>query len=142
MFFPVDGPGGTGKTHLYKKVLHYCQMMGKIAVAVAMSGIAALLLPGGRTVDSRFRLPVPVPLEGCKTNITSQSVTAKIMRDCAVVVWDEAPTSCRSMFEAVDNCMRYLLGVDKPFGGKTFLLGGDFRQIPPVMRYLDREAVA
>ena len=31
-------------------------------VAVAMSGVAALLLPGGSTAHSRFRLPVPLPI--------------------------------------------------------------------------------
>ena len=28
-----------------------------------------------------------------------------------------------------------------PFGGKVVLIGGDFRQIPPVLQYIDREAV-
>eukprot|EP00959_Pyramimonas_sp_CCMP1952_P226525 4736585-Pyramimonas_sp.AAC.1 len=55
----IDGPAGTGKTHVYRKILHYVRMTGRIALAVAMSGIAALLLPGGRTAHSRFRLPVP-----------------------------------------------------------------------------------
>eukprot|EP00973_Karenia_brevis_P056055 7796937-Karenia_brevis.AAC.2 len=59
----VDGPAGTGKTHLYKKVLHYVRMQRLIALAIAMSGIAALLLPGGRTAHRRFRLPVPVPMD-------------------------------------------------------------------------------
>ena len=65
----VDGPAGTGKTFLYRKVLHYVRMSGRIALAVAFSGIAALLLPGGRTAHSRFRLPVPLPTEGCCCNI-------------------------------------------------------------------------
>ena len=70
----VDGPAGTGKTFLYRKVLHHVRSLGLIALAVSMSGIAALLLPGGRTAHSRFRLPVPVPLEGCTCNVKSQSV--------------------------------------------------------------------
>ena len=44
MLFAI-GPAGTGKTYLYKKVLHYVRMTGRIALAVAVSGIAALLLP-------------------------------------------------------------------------------------------------
>ena len=45
----VDGPAGTGKTFLYRKVLHYVRATRRIALAVAFSGIAALLLPGGKT---------------------------------------------------------------------------------------------
>ena len=74
----VDGPAGTGKTHLYKKVLHYVRMTGRIALAVAMSGIASLLLPGGRTAHSRFKLPVPVPLDNCKCNVSGKSTTASL----------------------------------------------------------------
>ena len=67
-----------GKTFLYRKVLHYARMNNRIALAVCMSGIAALLLPGGRTAHSRFRLPVPVPLEGCACNIKLQSWAAAV----------------------------------------------------------------
>jgi ATPase involved in DNA replication initiation len=57
----VDGPAGSGKTHLYRNILHSVRRLGGIALAMAMSGIAALLLPGGRTVHSWCRLPVPTP---------------------------------------------------------------------------------
>ncbi|KAL0021665.1 hypothetical protein WJX77_008631 [Trebouxia sp. C0004] len=52
MFF-VDGRGGTGKTFLYRLLLSHVRSQGKIALAVASSGLAALLLPGGRTAHSR-----------------------------------------------------------------------------------------
>ena len=133
---------GQANTHLYKKVLQYVRMTGRIALAVAMSGIAALLLPGGRTAHSRFKLPVPLPLDNCKCNVSGRSIAATLLRDCALIVWDEAPTASRSMFEAVDRCLRELMATDRPFGGKPVLLGGDFRQIPPVLRYVEREQVA
>ncbi len=47
--FFIDGPGGTGKTFLYDTLLAYVRGNGDIALAVASSGIAALLLEGGRT---------------------------------------------------------------------------------------------
>ncbi|XP_030939745.1 uncharacterized protein LOC115964607 [Quercus lobata] len=46
MFF-VYGHGGTGKTYLYRTILVAVRSKGKIALAVASSGIVALLLPGG-----------------------------------------------------------------------------------------------
>jgi hypothetical protein len=54
----VDGPGGTGKTFLYNKLLAKVRCEGDIALSVASSGIAALLLEGGRTAHSRFKIPI------------------------------------------------------------------------------------
>ena len=44
--FFIDCPGGTGKTFLYNTLLAYVRSKGNIALAVASSGIAALLLDG------------------------------------------------------------------------------------------------
>ena len=45
--FFVDGPGGTGKMFLYKALLAKVRSEGLIAIAIATSGIAALILPRG-----------------------------------------------------------------------------------------------
>ncbi|KAL7137773.1 hypothetical protein ABFS83_10G115500 [Erythranthe nasuta] len=81
MFF-LYGHGGTGKTFLWKTLLAAVRSKGDIVINVASSGIASLLLPGGRTAHSRFGLPI---------------------------------------------------NGDKPFGGKVVVIGGDFRQILPVV---------
>ncbi|KAG3082763.1 hypothetical protein PC121_g5978 [Phytophthora cactorum] len=59
LFF-VDGPGGggTGKSTLLKHILAKVRLSGKIALAVASSGIASLLLMGGRTAHSTFKIPL------------------------------------------------------------------------------------
>ena len=59
MFF-VYGHGGTGKTYLYRTILAAVRSKGKIALAVASSGIATLLLPSGRTAHSRFYILINV----------------------------------------------------------------------------------
>ncbi|CAK0837851.1 unnamed protein product [Prorocentrum cordatum] len=135
----IDGPAGRGETHVYKQILHYVRMTGRVALAVAMSGVAALLLPGGRTAHSR--LPVPIPLEGYKANVKPQYAAARLIRDAAVIIWDEASTASRAMFEAVDSCLRERFHDQRPFGGKAVALGGDFRQAPPVLRCIGRDAV-
>jgi ATP-dependent DNA helicase PIF1 len=53
MFF-VDGYGGTGKTYLWKTISYKLRSEGKIVLNVASSGIASILLPGGRTAHSQF----------------------------------------------------------------------------------------
>jgi hypothetical protein len=56
--FFVDGLGGIGKTFLYSCLLSTVRAQGRVAIAVASSGIVALLLDGGRTAHSRFKIPV------------------------------------------------------------------------------------
>ena len=55
MIFFVDGPGGTGKTFLYRTILATLRKASHIAIATTTSGIATTLLPGGRTSHSRLR---------------------------------------------------------------------------------------
>ena len=85
--FFVDGPGGTGKTFLYTQVLNYIRSKGKIALAVASSGIAALLLPGGRTAHSRLK--IPIKLNSSSTlNLPLQSEIAQLIRMAEIILWD------------------------------------------------------
>lgn len=81
MFF-LDGPGGTGKSFVLEQILADVRSNGNVALAVASSGIAAVLLTGGRTVHSRFRLPLQL--------------------ESKIIIWDEAPMCHRYAFEAID----------------------------------------
>uniref|UniRef100_A0A0A9HBZ0 ATP-dependent DNA helicase n=1 Tax=Arundo donax TaxID=35708 RepID=A0A0A9HBZ0_ARUDO len=58
--FYVDGPGGTGKPYLYKALLAMIRRQDKIAVATATCGVAALIMSGGRTAHSRFKIPLNI----------------------------------------------------------------------------------
>nr|GEZ91652.1 hypothetical protein [Tanacetum cinerariifolium] len=51
-----------------------------------------------------------------------------------LIIWDEALMAKRQVVEAVDRTMQDITGVKLPFGGKIFVLGGDFRQVLPVIR--------
>ena len=53
----VDGSGGTGKTYLYKALLAKVRSMNLITIATASFGIAASIMPGGRTAHSPLRFP-------------------------------------------------------------------------------------
>ncbi|KAF1883286.1 hypothetical protein Lal_00030393 [Lupinus albus] len=67
MFF-LYGYGGTGKTHMWRTLTYALRSEKQIVLMVASSGIASLLLPGGRTSHSKFKIPVP-SLENSICNI-------------------------------------------------------------------------
>ncbi|GJZ47341.1 uncharacterized protein Tco_0601173 [Tanacetum coccineum] len=89
MFF-VYRYGGTGKTYLYKTISAACHSHGGIVLNVALSGIAALLLEGGRTAHSRFGIPINV-VEDSMCNISADSELAELLRMTKLIIWDEAP---------------------------------------------------
>nr|XP_040251426.1 uncharacterized protein LOC120968594 [Aegilops tauschii subsp. strangulata] len=132
--FFVDGPGGTGKTFLYRAMLAKVRSDGNIGIATATSGVAASIMPGGRTAHSRFKIPLSCD-DGASCSFTKQSGTAKLLRMASLIIWDEASMMKRQAVEALDNSMRDIMGIrDRPFGGKTVVFGGDFRQVLPVVR--------
>ena len=54
----IDAPGGTGKTFVCNLLLAAVRKDRKIGVATASSGIAAILLRGGRTAHSTWKIPI------------------------------------------------------------------------------------
>ncbi|MCH84497.1 ATP-dependent DNA helicase PIF1 [Trifolium medium] len=138
-FFFLYGYGGTGKTFLWRTLSAALRSQGKIVINVASSGIASLLLPNGKTAHSTFCIPLEIN-DKSTCNIKQDCFRAQLLRATSLFIWDEAPMMNRYCFEAFDRTMRDLMGkVDKqnrkkPFGGKVVVLGGDFRQILPVIR--------
>ncbi|ONM31855.1 hypothetical protein ZEAMMB73_Zm00001d040704 [Zea mays] len=130
LFF-VDGP----------VLLATLRNQGKIAVATATSGVAASIMPGGRTAHSRFKIPLTID-DGAVCSFTKQSGTAELLRKASLIIWDEASMTKRQAVEALDNSMRDIMGRPAlPFGGKTIVFGGDFRQVLPVVRKGSRAQV-
>ncbi|PWZ31935.1 putative ubiquitin-like-specific protease 1B [Zea mays] len=114
---------------------------GKIAVATATSGVAASIMPGGRTAHPRFKIPLTID-DGAVRSFTKQSGTAELLRKASLIIWDEASMTKRQAVEALDNSMRDIMGRPAlPFGGKTIVFGGDFRQVLPIVHKGSRAQV-
>lgn len=110
----------------------------KVVLPVASSGIAATLFPGGRTAHYRFKIPLKLD-EDSSCSIHHNSDIAELIKQTKLIIWDEAPMQNRSAFECLDRSLRDIMRSVSPnrynklFGGITVLLGGDFRQILPVI---------
>jgi hypothetical protein len=145
LFF-MYGSGGTSKTFFWATLLYRLQGQGKIVLAVASSGIVSLLLSGGRTTHSRFKIPIDLHDE-LTCNITQQMKVAELVHKADLIIWDEASMMHHRAFEAVDRTLRDLMQLDdaqaigKIFGGKTVVFGGDFQQILPVVPKAGREDI-
>ncbi|XP_057739820.1 uncharacterized protein LOC130956895 [Arachis stenosperma] len=102
------------------------------------SGIASLLLPGGKTAHSMFNIPIELT-EETVCRIKKDSAKAEVVRLADLIIWDEAPMTNKLAFEALDRTLRDIMvsvsdrNKDLPFGGKVVVLGGDFRQVLPVI---------
>ncbi|XP_028752798.1 uncharacterized protein LOC114712429 [Neltuma alba] len=131
-FFFVYGYGGTGKTFLWNALTSTIRARGDIVLTVASSGIAATLLPSGRTAHSRFAIPIQVN-EDSVCNIKQNSPLANLIIATKLIIWDEAPMVQRFCIEAFDRTLKDIMHSNHPFGGKCVLMGGDFRQILPVI---------
>ncbi|GAU10475.1 hypothetical protein TSUD_421880, partial [Trifolium subterraneum] len=134
---PIDSSsyGGTGKTYIWRTLASALRSKQEIVVTVATSGIA-VLLPGGRTAHSKFKLPIPT-LDNSSCNIKYEDDLAELLRQTKLIIWDEAPMAHGYCFESLDRCLQDIMcktgNSDKIFGGKVVVFGGDFRQILPVI---------
>ncbi|GKE17466.1 ATP-dependent DNA helicase RRM3-like protein, partial [Tanacetum coccineum] len=111
---------------------------GDIVLNVESSGIASLLMSGGRTAHSRFHISINID-ETSTCSISAQSDLGALLKKCKLIIWDEAPMANKHCFEALDRSLRDILRksrydtCDQPFGNMTMVFDGDFRQVLPVI---------
>ena len=141
--FAIDAPGGTGKTFLLSTLLNQVRKSGKIAIATAFTGNAAILLPGGRTLHSRLKVPVGDGLHD-KTILpitNKKNGTRALLEETSLLIIDEVTMTEVNIFTAVDRTLREILDKTKPFGGLTVVVSGDWRQTLPVIERANRAQV-
>jgi len=134
--FFVHSAGGGGKTFVCNTIAaavrHGVHEDRRVALCVASSGIAALLLDGGRTAHSRFHIPIPAN-ETSVCTIAKDSILHNVLKQTGIIIWDEVPMQHKHAVEALDHTLQDVMKNSKPFGGITVLFGGDFRQTLPVV---------
>ena len=132
-YFFVDAPAGTGKTFVFNAILNYVRSLtdcgsNGIGLARASTGIASLLLFGGRTAHNSFHLGKDVD-ECTRIMVDEKGGLFKILKKAKIIIWDEATMAGKHLLHAIDDCLRQIMQQPNlPFGGKLLVMGGDFRQ--------------
>lgn len=130
----ITGQAGTGKSHIIKKFVDYCNQMEKTVAITAMTGTASSLI-GGKTIHSWGSLGLG--------NRGPEYYSEKILaswpkktkwKKCRVLIIDEVSMLTAQFFELIEEVARNVRGSGRPFGGIQVVLIGDFYQLPPVSK--------
>ena len=122
-----------GKTTVIKAMIEFYMTRGIICVPMATCGIAANLLPGGRTVHYRLHAPIKMTEESL-LKIKHNSPVAELVRKATIFIIDEITMAHKHLIECIDRSFRDLRECqDKPFGGAIMIFSGDWMQCLPVV---------
>jgi hypothetical protein len=132
-FHFIGGPGGTGKSALFKKLHAACRMNGLLISICAATSLAALLYEGATTAHSLFRYPVED-----ETDIDDQDLAtcdfkqerSDFLFEVSVIFWDEFVSNDRILMEAVLEEFRTRWIEPRYF---VFVCAGDFAQVRVVI---------
>ena len=117
----LHGGGGTGKSHVVRRVTREFQRMGYDVVNTCTTGAGATQIPNGRTFHSAFKCFrknqfSPQALEEIKLIFTPS---------VRLVIIDEVSMLRAEFLSLMDERLRRVYRNDVPFGGISVLLVGD-----------------
>ena len=114
----LHGGGGTGKSHVIRRITSELQKIGLDVVNTCTTGAGATQIPNGRTFHSAFRCFrgqqfSPQALEEMKLIFTS---------NVALVIVDEVSMLRAEFLALMDERLRRVYGNNVAFGGLSVLL--------------------
>lgn len=103
------GPGGSGKTTVYKEICYVCRQSDppKIALCFATTGIAATLMPNGETVHRGFGIPFEVNSDAA-SYVRKGSRQGDLLKTCHVILIDEGITK---MFSIINYSLNFFFNI-------------------------------
>jgi len=130
----LTGEPGSGKTHTINEFVSWLRASGIEPSVTAATGIAATHV-SGMTLHSWSGIGISESLSRADVDrIASKEHVAKRIAKAKVLIIEEISMLSASTFEMADAICREVRRSDKPFGGLTVILVGDFFQLPPVSR--------
>ncbi|GFS55553.1 ATP-dependent DNA helicase [Trichonephila inaurata madagascariensis] len=82
--------------------------LGEIVVLIVWTGISAVILEGGRTAHSRFKLPVPI-LDNSSCAVRHNTKEGQFLKAAKIIIWDECtmtPHHALSVVQRFDGFRR------------------------------------
>ncbi len=130
----LTGEPGSGKTHTINEFVSWLRSCGIEPSVTAATGIAATHV-AGVTLHSWSGIGIAEHLSRAEVDrIASKEHIARRITKAKVLIIEEISMLSAATFEMADKVCREVRRVDKPFGGLTVILVGDFFQLPPVSR--------
>jgi hypothetical protein len=134
LFF-LHGSGGTGKTFIYNTLIDRCRQKRRYSLPMASTGIAATLIFNGATIHSTFCIPADRQIDAnFFPHIGPLSLKYAKLKMTELIVIDEVTMVHKNILSALDNVLRIVTKINKPFGNKVLLLGGDWKQLLVVVK--------
>lgn len=94
-----------------------------------------MLLINGQTAHRSFRVPDNVD-RNTPPKFSYEKEDSKKLRDSKIIIIDEISMLHRDVFNFIDRTLQDLQPRNErkqPFGGKIVVIGGDFKQLLPVV---------
>ena len=133
----LTGEPGSGKTHTVNAFVDWLRASGIEPSVTAATGIAATHV-SGMTLHSWSGIGVSDSLSPADIDrIAGKEAVARRVGKAKVLIIEEISMLSASTFDAADAICREVRRDERPFGGLTVILVGDFFQLPPVSRGRD-----
>jgi ATP-dependent DNA helicase PIF1 len=137
----IMGTAGTGKSYLIKALQSMFREMTRIEskiplLVLAPTGVAAFNVRG-KTIHSALSIPIFNGANNNSLDITGESLKKlqEKLEGIKYIIIDEKSMVGRRMLGMIDIRLRQAFPEynNKPFGGRSVILTGDFGQLPPVL---------
>jgi hypothetical protein len=135
----IHGGAGVGKSVTARAIvaavdaLTGCAVGNSAVQCSAPTGVAASLLPMGRTVHDMLSLGAFVGLERLKPLTGTKLAVARArFTNTRVVLIDEVSMITTAVLAHISDRLQQIGGDERPFGGYAVVFVGDFFQLPPV----------
>lgn len=134
----LTGKAGTGKTVFLKEFKEHTK---KKVVVLAPTGIAAINAHA-QTIHSFFNfsfspyIPQTIVIN---TQNDAETYDDEMLKELEMIIIDEISMARADLLDRIDNKLRQVRRINKPFGGVQLLLIGDLFQLPPVVTKTDKE---
>ncbi len=130
----LTGEPGSGKTHTINEFVGWLRSCGIEPSVTAATGIAATHV-NGMTLHSWSGIGIAESLSrGDVDRIATKEHINKRITKAKVLIIEEISMLSATTFEMADKVCREVRRSDKPFGGLTVIVVGDFFQLPPISK--------